>query len=42
MDVPEQHRRSTLYERHGFVAIDTTDGQNEERAPDVHYRWSNP
>jgi GNAT superfamily N-acetyltransferase len=31
-----------FYERHGFVAIDTTDGQNEEHAPDVHYRWSNP
>jgi GNAT superfamily N-acetyltransferase len=31
-----------FYERHGFVAIDTTDGENEEHAPDVHYRWSNP
>jgi hypothetical protein len=31
-----------FYERHGFVATDTTDGENEERAPDVHYRWSNP
>ena len=31
-----------FYERHGFVAIDATDGQNEENAPDVHYRWSNP
>ena len=30
-----------FYERHGFVAIDTTDGENEEGAPDVHYRWSN-
>jgi GNAT superfamily N-acetyltransferase len=29
-----------FYERHGFVAIDTTNGQNEEHAPDVHYRWS--
>jgi GNAT superfamily N-acetyltransferase len=31
-----------FYERHGFAAIDTTDGENEEHAPDVHYRWSNP
>jgi putative acetyltransferase len=31
-----------FYERHGFVAIDVTDGENEERAPDVHYRWSGP
>ena len=31
-----------FYERHGFVSIGTTDGENEERAPDVHYRWSNP
>ncbi len=31
-----------FYERHGFVAIDTTDGQNDERAPDVRYHWGNP
>ncbi len=31
-----------FYERHGFVAIDTTSGENEECSPDVHYRWSNP
>jgi GNAT superfamily N-acetyltransferase len=31
-----------FYERHGFVAIDMTDGENEERAPDVHYRWPSP
>ena len=31
-----------FYERHGFVAIDTTEGENEEHGPDVHYRWSNP
>ena len=29
-----------FYERHGFVAIETTDGANEEGAPDVHYRWA--
>jgi GNAT superfamily N-acetyltransferase len=28
-----------FYERHGFTAIGTTDGDNEEGAPDVHYRW---
>ena len=31
-----------FYERHGFVAIEATTGQNEEHAPDVHYRWTNP
>ena len=30
-----------FYERHGFVAIDRTDGRdNEERAPDILYAWS--
>lgn len=28
-----------FYERHGFVAVDETDGDNEEGAPDVRYRW---
>jgi GNAT superfamily N-acetyltransferase len=28
-----------FYERHGFAALDTTDGANEEGAPDVHYHW---
>jgi hypothetical protein len=29
-----------FYERHGFVAVDATDGSgNEERAPDVRYAW---
>jgi GNAT superfamily N-acetyltransferase len=29
-----------FYERHGFVAVDRTDGRdNEERAPDVLYAW---
>jgi GNAT superfamily N-acetyltransferase len=29
-----------FYERHGFIAIETTDGSgNEEREPDVLYRW---
>ena len=30
-----------FYERHGFVEVERTDGsRNEERAPDVRYRWS--
>ena len=29
-----------FYERHGFTAVAMTDGDNEERAPDVRYRWS--
>jgi GNAT superfamily N-acetyltransferase len=29
-----------FYERHGFTAIAFTDDENEERAPDVRYRWS--
>jgi len=29
-----------FYVRHGFIAVEETDGAgNEERAPDVHYRW---
>lgn len=29
-----------FYERHGFTAVERTDGAaNEEGAPDVHYRW---
>ena len=29
-----------FYERDGFVIIAMTDGDNEEGAPDVHYRWT--
>ena len=30
-----------FYERHGFEAVEQTDGQgNEERSPDVRYVWS--
>lgn len=29
-----------FYERHGFVAVDFTNGDNEEGAPDVRYEWS--
>ncbi len=28
-----------FYERHGFVAVARTDGDNEEGAPDVRYHW---
>lgn len=28
-----------FYERHGFVAVDSTEGDNEERAPGVRYDW---
>ena len=28
-----------FYERHGFRAVGRTDGDNEEREPDIHYRW---
>jgi GNAT superfamily N-acetyltransferase len=33
-------RARRFYERHGFVAIESTSGSgNEERAPDVRYAW---
>jgi len=32
-------RARRFYERHGFVAVGMTDGDNEEGAPDVRYRW---
>ena len=28
-----------FYERHGFLAVGMTDGDNEEKAPDVRYHW---
>jgi GNAT superfamily N-acetyltransferase len=28
-----------FYERHGFVAAESTDGDNEEGSPDVRYEW---
>ena len=31
-----------FYERHGFVAVAMTDGDNEEGAPDVRYHWPAP
>ena len=36
-------RARRFYERHGFVAVTLTDGaDNEEKLPDVLYRWSRP
>lgn len=29
-----------FYEHHGFVVTGSTDGDNEEGAPDVRYEWS--
>ena len=28
-----------FYETHGFRPLEETGGENEEGAPDVHYRW---
>jgi GNAT superfamily N-acetyltransferase len=33
-------RARAFYERHGFVPVGATDGDNEECAPDVHFQWS--
>lgn len=38
--VNERARR--FYERNGFIAIEYTDGDNEEGQPDVRYEWSDP
>ncbi len=35
-------RARRFYERHGFVATNATDGDNEEGAPDVRYDWLGP
>lgn len=40
-----QQNKSAMrfYERNGFVPIETTDGSgNEQKAPDVLYRWAKP
>ncbi|MBU6347388.1 MAG: GNAT family N-acetyltransferase [Actinomycetales bacterium] len=32
-----------FYEKHGFVAVEFTDGQsNQEKAPDIRYQWLPP
>ena len=28
-----------FYERHGFVELERTEGNNEEKQPDIHYHW---
>ncbi|MHB1986370.1 MAG: GNAT family N-acetyltransferase [Acidimicrobiales bacterium] len=33
------HGARRFYERHGFHAVETTDGANEEASPDICYRW---
>ncbi len=35
-------RAQRFYERHGFVPMGTTGGDNEENAPDVRYEWRPP
>jgi GNAT superfamily N-acetyltransferase len=36
----ENAQARAFYERHGFVAVESTDGSgNEAKAPDVRYRW---
>jgi hypothetical protein len=40
VDVPGQRPARRFYERHGFVAVEHTDGAgNEEREPDVRFLW---
>lgn len=37
----DNKRARQLYERHGFEAVEFTDGaNNEEKAPDVRYVWT--
>jgi GNAT superfamily N-acetyltransferase len=37
------HDAARFYEKHGFVAVEQTDGHgNEEREPDVRYVWTPP
>ena len=38
----ESNRRAqAFYERHGFVAVERTDGTgNEEQEPDIRYAWA--
>jgi GNAT superfamily N-acetyltransferase len=35
------HRARNFYQQHGFVITDRTDGsRNEEKTPDILYRWT--
>ena len=38
----DNHDALRFYRRHGFVAVEWTDGDNEEGAPDVLMLWSPP
>ena len=42
MGVPVQRRGLRFYERHGFTAVEWTDGDNEEGEPDVRMVWRRP
>jgi GNAT superfamily N-acetyltransferase len=33
-------RARRFYERNGFVAVEFTDDDNQERQPDVRYEWA--
>ncbi len=33
------HRAHRFYQRHGFIPTQTSDGANEEGAPDVRFEW---
>ena len=33
------HAARRFYERHGFTLVGATNGDNEEAAPDLRYRW---
>jgi len=36
----ENHRARSFYEKHGFIAVEFTDGRgNEAGKPDIRYRW---
>ncbi len=37
----DNHRARAFYEKHGFVAVEFTEGlRNEEKTPDILYRWA--
>lgn len=38
----ENHRAQAFYKREGFVEVMRTDGDNEEKLPDILFRWSGP